>query len=177
MASNAISDRARARRGFDRARHRSCAARQHGAPGDGRVVADALVRCRRQTSQLDDASNRVLLSAAVVWEVAIKRFLGKLQAPAGFTATLLGAGASRTCSDPDMQQGVEQSALRHQGEELRWSVAVPPPWRSPGIERPDESSTRAPDPRVRFGGAGPPRRYSGKTSSAKPSVGLEPTTP
>ena len=42
--------------------------------------------------QLDDASNRVLLSAAVAWEVAIKRSLGKLQAPADLTATLLGAG-------------------------------------------------------------------------------------
>lgn len=42
--------------------------------------------------QLDDSSNRVLLSAAVAWEVAIKRSLGKLQAPAELTATLLGAG-------------------------------------------------------------------------------------
>jgi len=43
---------------------------------------------------LDDASNDVLLSAAVVWEVAIKRSLGKLKAPDGFATTLIGAGAN-----------------------------------------------------------------------------------
>jgi len=42
---------------------------------------------------LSDASSQVLLSAAVVWEVAIKRSLGKLEAPADFAPTLLGAGA------------------------------------------------------------------------------------
>lgn len=40
-----------------------------------------------------DASNQVLLSAAVVWEVAIKRSLGKLDAPSDFAATLVGGGA------------------------------------------------------------------------------------
>ena len=43
---------------------------------------------------LEDASNDVLLSAAVVWEVAIKRSLGKLKAPDGFASTLIGAGAN-----------------------------------------------------------------------------------
>lgn len=43
---------------------------------------------------LDDASNEVLLSAAVVWEVAIKRSLGKLQAPDGLASTLMGAGVN-----------------------------------------------------------------------------------
>jgi PIN domain nuclease of toxin-antitoxin system len=43
--------------------------------------------------QLDDADNQVLLSAAVVWEVATKRSLGKLDAPGDFAPTLLGAGA------------------------------------------------------------------------------------
>jgi PIN domain nuclease of toxin-antitoxin system len=42
--------------------------------------------------QLSDESNRVLLSSAVVWEVAIKRSLGKLQAPAGMAPTLLSGG-------------------------------------------------------------------------------------
>jgi PIN domain nuclease of toxin-antitoxin system len=41
---------------------------------------------------LTDASNQVLLSAAVVWEFAIKRSLGRLEAPADLAATLLGAG-------------------------------------------------------------------------------------
>jgi PIN domain nuclease of toxin-antitoxin system len=40
-----------------------------------------------------DSSNEVLLSAAVVWEVAIKRALGKLDVPDDFAVTLLGAGA------------------------------------------------------------------------------------
>ncbi len=43
--------------------------------------------------QLSDDTNLVLLSAAVVWEVAIKRSLGKLQVPDGLAPTLLGAGA------------------------------------------------------------------------------------
>jgi PIN domain nuclease of toxin-antitoxin system len=42
--------------------------------------------------QLADKTNDILLSAAVVWEVAIKRSLGKLEAPDDFAATLLGAG-------------------------------------------------------------------------------------
>jgi PIN domain nuclease of toxin-antitoxin system len=40
-----------------------------------------------------NASSQVLLSATVVWEVAIKRSLGKLDAPGDFAVTLLGAGA------------------------------------------------------------------------------------
>jgi PIN domain nuclease of toxin-antitoxin system len=42
---------------------------------------------------LVDGANQVLLSAAVVWEVAIKRALGKLEAPAGLAEALLSAGA------------------------------------------------------------------------------------
>jgi PIN domain nuclease of toxin-antitoxin system len=44
--------------------------------------------------QLSDESNRVLLSAAVVWEVAIKRSLGKLEAPGNLVDVLVGAGAT-----------------------------------------------------------------------------------
>lgn len=36
----------------------------------------------------------MLLSAGVVWEIAIKRALGKLEAPVGVERTLLDAGAS-----------------------------------------------------------------------------------
>jgi PIN domain nuclease of toxin-antitoxin system len=43
---------------------------------------------------LTDASNEVLLSAAVVWEVAIKQSLGKLDAPDGFSAMLIDGGAT-----------------------------------------------------------------------------------
>jgi PIN domain nuclease of toxin-antitoxin system len=41
---------------------------------------------------LTDDSNRVLLSAAVVWEVAIKRSLGKLAVPEEYLTLLLDAG-------------------------------------------------------------------------------------
>lgn len=47
----------------------------------------------RAAEHLTDPSNEVLLSAAVVWEVAIKRSLGKLDAPEGFARLLLDAGA------------------------------------------------------------------------------------
>ena len=43
--------------------------------------------------QLADTTNRVLLSAAVVWEIAIKRSLGKLDAPADLVEVLTAAGA------------------------------------------------------------------------------------
>lgn len=47
----------------------------------------------RADELLTDATNQVLLSAAAVWEVAIKRSLGKLDAPDGFAAQLLDGGA------------------------------------------------------------------------------------
>jgi PIN domain nuclease of toxin-antitoxin system len=53
---------------------------------DDRLGAQAL-------SELDDESNPLLLSAAVIWEIAIKRSLGKLQAPHDLASTLVGAGA------------------------------------------------------------------------------------
>jgi PIN domain nuclease of toxin-antitoxin system len=54
--------------------------------GDDRVRGAA-------AEHLSDPTNQVLLSAAVVWEVAIKRSLGKLEAPDDLAATLIGAGA------------------------------------------------------------------------------------
>ncbi len=47
----------------------------------------------RADELLTDPGNEVLLSAAVVWEVAIKRSLGKLDAPDGFARQLLDGGA------------------------------------------------------------------------------------
>jgi PIN domain nuclease of toxin-antitoxin system len=47
----------------------------------------------RAAAHIADGANQVLLSAAVVWEVAIKRSLGKLDAPADLAPTLIGAGA------------------------------------------------------------------------------------
>ena len=54
--------------------------------GDERFGSDA-------ARHLADETNQVLLSAAVVWEVAIKRSLGKLDAPPDLVATYLDAGA------------------------------------------------------------------------------------
>jgi PIN domain nuclease of toxin-antitoxin system len=42
---------------------------------------------------IGDSSNEVLLSSAVVLEVAIKRSLGKLDAPGDLAEVLIGAGA------------------------------------------------------------------------------------
>jgi PIN domain nuclease of toxin-antitoxin system len=53
--------------------------------GDGRLGENA----RRQ---LTDDTNRILLSAAVVWEVAVKRALGKLTVPDEYLSLLLDAG-------------------------------------------------------------------------------------
>jgi PIN domain nuclease of toxin-antitoxin system len=53
---------------------------------DARIGANAV-------AQLVDDGNSVLLSAAVVWEVAIKTSLGKLAAPPAFAQTLVDAGA------------------------------------------------------------------------------------
>ena len=54
--------------------------------GDERFGSDA-------ERQLTDATNQILLSAAVVWEVAITRSLGKLDAPPDLVPTLLEGGA------------------------------------------------------------------------------------
>lgn len=43
--------------------------------------------------QITDETNQVLLSATVVWEVAIKRGLGELTAPEDLVPTLLAGGA------------------------------------------------------------------------------------
>jgi PIN domain nuclease of toxin-antitoxin system len=43
---------------------------------------------------LTDSTNEVLLSAAIVWEVAIKQSLGKLDAPDGFSSMLIDGGAT-----------------------------------------------------------------------------------
>jgi PIN domain nuclease of toxin-antitoxin system len=44
-------------------------------------------------AQVEDGTNQVLLSAAVVWEVAIKRSLGQLRSPDDLAGTLMEAGA------------------------------------------------------------------------------------
>ncbi len=54
--------------------------------GDRRLSAEG-------QRQLADDANQVLLSAAVVWEVAIKRSLGKLEVPGDIAEALVSTGA------------------------------------------------------------------------------------
>jgi PIN domain nuclease of toxin-antitoxin system len=54
---------------------------------DDDQISDEVIR------NLTDDTNQVLLSAVVVWEVAIKRSLGKLDAPNDLAPNLLDAGA------------------------------------------------------------------------------------
>ncbi len=63
--------------------------------------------------QLTDDRNQVLLSATVVWEVAIKRSLGKLDAPGDFAATLLDAGAQPLSITLDHAAAVESLPWHH----------------------------------------------------------------
>ena len=65
----------------------------------------------RALAALEDDANEVLLSASVVWEVAIKRSLGKLEAPDDFAPTLLSAGVR------PLPVRVEHAAA---GERLPW---------------------------------------------------------
>jgi PIN domain nuclease of toxin-antitoxin system len=73
--------------------------------------------------QVDDAGNEVMLSAAVVWEVAIKRALGKLQAPEGFAETLVNAGARPLPVGLDHAAAVEKLPAHHRDPFDRMLVA------------------------------------------------------
>ena len=78
---------------------------------------------RRAASQLIDARNEALLSAAVVWEVAIKRSLGKLDAPEGFASTLIQAGARPLPVTLDHAAAVEDLPWHHRDPFDRMLVA------------------------------------------------------
>ncbi len=73
--------------------------------------------------QLGDESNRVLLSAAVCWEVAIKRSLGKLKAPEDLAATLLGAGVQPLPVALEHASAVEALPFHHRDPFDRMLVA------------------------------------------------------
>lgn len=72
---------------------------------------------------LTDGRNQVLLSAAVLWEVAIKRSLGKLEAPADLGSTLLGAGARGLPVTLDHAAAVEALPWHHRDPFDRMLVA------------------------------------------------------
>jgi PIN domain nuclease of toxin-antitoxin system len=67
----------------------------------------------RADQVLTDASNEVLLSAAVVWEVAIKRSLGKLDVPDGFAELLLDVGAVPLAISIDHARAVRSLPWHH----------------------------------------------------------------
>ncbi|MDX6677033.1 MAG: hypothetical protein QOE31_1085 [Solirubrobacteraceae bacterium] len=64
-------------------------------------------------AQLEDDSNHVLLSAVVVWEVAVKRSLGKLDTPDGFASRLLRAGVVALSVSIEHAAGVELLPHHH----------------------------------------------------------------
>lgn len=72
---------------------------------------------------LTDASNEVLLSAVVVWEVALKRSLGKLDAPDGFAGVLLDAGAVPLAVSIDHASAVRSLPWHHRDPFDRMLVA------------------------------------------------------
>jgi PIN domain nuclease of toxin-antitoxin system len=72
---------------------------------------------------LTDDTNQVLLSAAVVWEVAVKRSLGKLDAPNDFAPTLLGAGAQGLPVTLDHAAAVEGLPWHHRDPFDRMLIA------------------------------------------------------
>jgi len=75
------------------------------------------------TAQLLDDTNQVLLSAAVVWEVAIKRSLGKLEAPDDFATILLGAGVLPLAVSVEHAARVERLPWHHRDPFDRLLVA------------------------------------------------------
>jgi PIN domain nuclease of toxin-antitoxin system len=74
-------------------------------------------------AHLEDASSDALLSAAVVWEIAIKRSLGKLEAPDDFAPTLLGAGVRPLSVSLDHAAAVERLPWHHRDPFDRLLVA------------------------------------------------------
>jgi PIN domain nuclease of toxin-antitoxin system len=72
---------------------------------------------------LTDDTNRVLLSAAVVWEVAIKRSLGKLVVPEEYLSLLLGAGVQALAVSTDHAAAVEHLPWHHRDPFDRMLVA------------------------------------------------------
>jgi PIN domain nuclease of toxin-antitoxin system len=63
--------------------------------------------------ELSADGNQVLLSAVVVWEVAIKRSLGKLDAPDDFAEALLGAGVAPLPISLDHAAATERLPWHH----------------------------------------------------------------
>ena len=72
---------------------------------------------------LDDEANPVLLSAAVVWEVSVKRSLGKLDVPEEYVSILLGAGFQALAVSIEHAAAVEALPWHHRDPFDRMLVA------------------------------------------------------
>lgn len=72
---------------------------------------------------LTDDTNRVLLSAAVVWEVAVKRSLGKLVLPEEYLRLLLDAGVQGLAVSVDHAAAVARLPWHHRDPFDRMLVA------------------------------------------------------
>ena len=74
--------------------------------GGGKLGRDA-------EHQLEDPSNQLIVSAVVVWEVAIKRALGKLQIPMTFVDDMLRSDALKLPISIEHAAGVERLPHHH----------------------------------------------------------------
>lgn len=72
---------------------------------------------------LTDDSNLVLLSAAVVWEVAIKRSLGKVAVPEEYLSLLLGAGVQTLAISVEHAAAVDDLPQHHRDPFDRMLIA------------------------------------------------------
>lgn len=92
----------------------------HGAlwflSGDERLSNNAV-------RHLSDGANRVLLSPAVVWEIAIKRSLGKLAVPEEYLSLLLDAGVQPLALSVEHAAAVERLPPHHRDPFDRMLVA------------------------------------------------------
>lgn len=68
---------------------------------------------RHARRQLDDDSNQLIVSAVVVWEVAIKRALGKLEVPMTFVADVVESDALKLPVTLQHAAGVEHLPHHH----------------------------------------------------------------
>ncbi len=103
---------------------------------------------KRAGELLTDPSNEVLLSAAVAWEVAIKRSLGKLEAPDGFAGLMLEAGAAPLAVGIDHAEAVGSLPWHHRDPFDRVLVAQAMLEDSAIVS--DDESLRAYDVRVEW---------------------------
>jgi PIN domain nuclease of toxin-antitoxin system len=77
----------------------------------------------RAKPELEDSSNQLIVSAVVVWEVAIKRALGKVQVPMTFVADLIESDAVKLPINLDHAAGVARLPHHHRDPFDRLLVA------------------------------------------------------